>query len=82
MQVGVVRKSSFGRLFFDFALVGFASTPLFIALAGGLKYDEDFVSAAFVNGILKTADYRELKTAIYGGEKYPLMAVMDIPYEL
>jgi len=35
-----------------------------------------------VNGILKTADYRELKTAIYGGEKYPLMAVMDIPYEL
>ena len=48
MQVGVVRKSSFGRLFFDFASVGFASTPLFIALAGGLKYDEDYVSAALM----------------------------------
>jgi hypothetical protein len=35
-----------------------------------------------VNGIIKTADYRELITAIYGGGKYPLMAVMDIPYEL
>jgi len=35
-----------------------------------------------VNGIIKTADYGELITAIYGGEKYPLMAVMDIPYEL
>lgn len=36
----------------------------------------------YVNGIIKTADYGEIITAIYGGEKYPLMAVMDIPYEL
>ena len=41
-----------------------------------------FNLAGCVNGILKTADYRELKTAIYGGGKYPLMSVMDIPYEL
>ena len=39
-------------------------------------------TSGIVNGIIKTADYRELKTAIYGGEKYPLMTVMDIPYEL
>ncbi len=32
-----------------------------------------------VNGIIKTANYSELITDIYGGEKYPLMAVMDIP---
>jgi len=35
-----------------------------------------------VNGIIKTAYYCELVTAIYGGGKYPLMTVMDIPYEL
>ena len=32
-----------------------------------------------VNGIIKRADYSELRTASYGGEKYPLMAVMDFP---
>ncbi len=39
-------------------------------------------SGVVVNGIIKTADYSELITDIYGGGKYPLMAVMDIPYEL
>jgi SRSO17 transposase len=32
-----------------------------------------------VNGIIKRADYSELKTASYGGEKSPLMAQMDFP---
>ena len=35
-----------------------------------------------VNGIIKVADYSEMETADYGGQKSPLMALMDFHQEL
>ena len=56
--------------------------PIFQDKFPNTKQGFQTIASRIVNGILKTADYRELIMAIYGGEKYPLMAMMDIPYEL